>query len=229
MSELRDLLSAEAERQRPAWTPPYAEIARRAHRRSRLRAAAAGSAVVAVVTLAAISSALLTGSDDDQTRSGPAGPSVSTTPSGPSIPTISGPRTLGAPIEVRQVLRPPETCRATAARAFTSAAGNDCFELAAPEIVVRHVADLSVVEVASPDGTLQGDQAVWITLDDPDAAQLTALTADRWDGERVAFVVGGLVYDAPTIQGQPLGHMLQLSRDPRTIERLLDVLTATSG
>jgi hypothetical protein len=227
MSELRDLLSAEAERQRAPWTPPYDEIVRRAHRRSRLRVAAAGSAVVTVVAVVAVSSAILTGSDDDQTRSGPAG-TVSTTPSGPSIPTTYGPRTLGAPIEVRQVLRPPETCRATAARAFTSAAGNGCFELATPEIVIRHVRDLSVVEVASSDGSMQGDQAVWITLDDPDAAELTALTADRWEGERVAFVVGGLVYNAPTIQGQ-LGHMLQLSRDPRTIERLVDVLTATSG
>ena len=228
MSELRDLLSAEAERQRPASTPPYDEIARRAHRRSRLRAAAAGSAVVAVVALAAIASALLTGSDDDQTRSGPTGPSVSTTPSGSSIPTISGPRTLGAPIEVRQVLRPPETCRATAARAFNSAAGDDCFELAAPEIVIRRVLDLSVVEVASPDGTLQGHQAMWITVDDADAARFLALTSDRWDGERVAFVVDGLVYEAPTIQGG-IGHMVQLSLDPRTIRLLLDVLTTAGG
>ena len=229
MSELRDLLHAEAQRQRPAWTPPYDEIARRAHRRSRLRAAAAGSAVVAVVALAAVSSAVLIGSDDDQTRSGPAGPSVSTTTASPSIPTISGPRTLGARIELRQVLGSTETCPARGAQDFPSAAGNECFELAEPEITFRRVADLSVVEVASPDGSPQGGQAVMITLVAGPAEQFAALTADRWDGERVAFVVDGLVYAAPTIQGQISGGVLQLLMDPSTIERLIDVLTTDSS
>ena len=225
MSELHDLLSAEAERQRPVANPPYDEIARRAHRRSRVRAVAAGSAVVAVVAVTAVSSIFLIGSDD-QTRSGPAGPSVSTAP---SIPTISGPRILGAPIELRQVLGSPDTCPATGAPAFPSAAGDDCFELAEPEIVVRRVADLSVVEVASPDGSMQGDLAVMITLEAGPAGHLAALTADRWDGERVAFVVDGSVYAAPTVQGQISGGVLQLPMDPSTIARLLDLLTTDSS
>jgi hypothetical protein len=229
MPELRDLLSAEAERQRPASTPPYAEIARRAHRRSRLRAAAAGSAIVAVVALAAVSSAALIGSDDDQTRSGPAGPAVSTTPSSPSIPTISGPRTLGTPIELRQVLESPEPCPATATVFPSAVAGTDCFELAEPEMVVRRVADLSVAKVASADGTQKGNQAVMITLDGPDAARFSALTAEKWNGKQVALVADGVVYSAPQIQGPISGGQLELSMDADTIARLLRVLTTDSS
>lgn len=227
MSDLRDLLSAEAERQRPHSSPPYDEIAHRANRRARMRKAAVGCAVVAVVAAAAVSSSVLSGSDD-QTRSGPAGPSVSTTPS-TSIPTISGPRTLGAPIELRQVLKPPVTCTGTGLRVFLPGAGDGCFELADPEIVVRHVTDLSVVDRPAADGSVQGDQAVRIALDGPDAAKFAALTAARWDGERVALVVDGVVYAAPQIQGPISGGQLELPMDADMIARLLGALTTDNS
>jgi hypothetical protein len=49
--------------------------------------------------------------------------------------------------------------------------------LAEPEITVRRVVDLSVVQVASPDGSPQGDQAVMITLPAGPAEHFAALTA----------------------------------------------------
>jgi hypothetical protein len=115
------------------------------------------------------------------------------------VTVAPGPRRLGAPIEIRPVLREFASCPAHA-QTVPAAVGPGCFRLGPAALVIRRVRDLNVGLSTLSNGTVGDRYELNLTMTAHDTATFSALTAASLH-KQLAFVVEGKVQTAPSIEG----------------------------
>lgn len=194
-------------------------------RRQRTRAAAA-VAVSSCVALVAGVFALGTFAGEHTATELPASePSASASASAEPTPKISiapGPRTFATPLDLHRVLAayPGTDCPADV-ETVMAVDGSECFQLAPSSMAIREVDDLQQGLQPNYEGmvTPASGTVLQFSMTEEDTAAFFALTKDvaplQEPKNRVAMVVKGKVYFAPTTVAIPGGEV-EISFDDGT-------------
>lgn len=243
MSDLDEIRSALGEATRAPGDmqarPGAAEVIRgeAIRRRQRRRAAGAVALSGCVVLVAAVfASGSLPGRDmtTQLPASSPSAVASATSHPQADLPIELGPRALVVPVTIHPVLReyaasdcPVEGVDTVPAAADVySGADRTCLELGPASVTVREVRQLVVGVGVNAQGTTRDAVALHVTMTEADAAAYSDLTAAAHaNDQRLAFVIGGEVYAAPTIGMRIPGGEFEIHLDRSAAVNLVTTLT----
>jgi hypothetical protein len=197
-------------------TPVFGPAIRaRAVRRRRLQRSVLGIAAAAVAVSVGLGVAALR--DPQQHAEPPA--------QEPGVTVPAGPRTLGTPVELREVIGTPRCANKSVATVPSVDGGGACFQLDSPELVVRRVQNMSVVVEPDPSTVGKNRTVLVLTLGADQAKAFRTLTEPR-AGRIAALVVNGLVYPSPGLGDEkPDGKVRLTAGSPENLRLLVQLLT----
>jgi preprotein translocase subunit SecD len=178
----------------------------------------------ALILLAGLTTTACAGSSGNTEANTPPRPTATvnpTAPNGAPITVDRGPRTLNSPIEVRPVISEvaDTTCAPTADQS-PAATGDSCYTLGATALTIRRVANLDTGAVTNDNASMQ----VFVTMNAADQAAFTRLTTANVD-KRLALVVEGTVYSAPTVAQKITGGQVAVILHTNIASGLLSAIT----